>query len=94
MPLPFKAFLVTGASSGTSVTFADRASLRFERQRYGGDEQEKVVLSADSDWKHKSLLWASNNRWKLIGGTWAGSMAGSWYVINRNPYMVRTCERG
>jgi hypothetical protein len=25
---------------------------------------------------------------KLIGGTWAGSMAGSWYIINKNKYMV------
>jgi hypothetical protein len=25
---------------------------------------------------------------KLIGGTWAGTMAGSWYLINRNKYLV------
>ena len=54
MPLPFKAFLVTGVTCGTAVTAADRASLAFERRKYGyGPETEKVVLSADSDWKHR-----------------------------------------
>jgi hypothetical protein len=53
MPLPFKAFLVTGATAGVSVTVADRASLRFERHRYGYGPQEKVILPHDSDWKHK-----------------------------------------
>jgi len=54
MPLPFKAFLCTGVTAGTSVTVADRASLAFERRRYGGPEQkEKVVLPADSNWKHR-----------------------------------------
>lgn len=25
---------------------------------------------------------------KLIGVTWAGSLGGSWYIINKNKYMV------
>ena len=54
MPLPFKAFLVSGVTCGTSLTVADRASLAFERQKYGyGSDTEKVVLPADADWKHK-----------------------------------------
>lgn len=54
MPLPFKAFLVTGATAGVGVTVADRASLKFERDRYGyGPQGEKVILPQDSDWKHK-----------------------------------------
>ncbi len=53
MPLPFKAFLCTGVTAGTSVTVADRASLAFERRRYGGPQQEKVVLPTDSDWRHR-----------------------------------------
>ena len=56
IPLPFKAFLVTGVTAGTAVTAADRASLAFERQKYGyGADTKKVVLPADSDWKHKVL---------------------------------------
>jgi hypothetical protein len=54
MPLPFKAFLCSAVTAGTSVTVADRASLAFERRKYGGPErQEKVLLPADSDWKHR-----------------------------------------
>jgi len=54
MPLPFKAFLVTGATAGVGVTVADRASLKFERDRYGyGPSGEKAILPHDSDWKHK-----------------------------------------
>jgi len=95
MPLPFKAFLLSGVTAGSAVTSADRASLAFERQKYGSGamEPQKVLLPADSDWKHRALLWASNNRWKLIGGTWAGTMAGSWYLINKNKYMT-TAQKG
>lgn len=54
MPLPFKAFLISASTGGTALTVADRASLAFERQRYGyGANTEKVVLPADSDWKHR-----------------------------------------
>jgi hypothetical protein len=53
MPLPFKAFLCSGVAAGTAVTVADRASLSFEREKYGGPKQEKVVLPSDSDWKHQ-----------------------------------------
>lgn len=55
MPLPFKAFLCTAVTCGTAVTVADRASLAFERRRYGGGatEPQRVVLPSDSDWKHK-----------------------------------------
>ena len=55
IPLPFKAFLVTGAAAGVGVTVADRASLKFERDRYGYGPQgeKKVILPHDSDWKHK-----------------------------------------
>ena len=53
MPIQFKAFLLSAATAGTSVTVADRASLAFEREKYGGPEEEKVVLPADSDWKHR-----------------------------------------
>jgi hypothetical protein len=65
MPLPFKAFLCSTVTGGTAVTVADRASLAFERKRYGGGAQqlEKVGLPSDSDWKHRTALWASNNRW-------------------------------
>jgi len=95
MPLPFKAFLCTGVTAGTAVTTADRASLAFERQKYGtgATEPQRVLLPADSDWKHRTALWASNNRWKLITATWAGTMAGSWYVINKNKYMT-TAQKG
>ena len=54
MPLSFKAFLLSAGAAGTSVTFADRASLRFERKRYSDRAiDEQVVLPADSDWKHR-----------------------------------------
>jgi hypothetical protein len=87
MPIQFKGFLLSGVVGGASLTVADRASLAFERRRYGGPE-EKIVLPQDSDWKHRTLLWASNNRWKLIAGAWVGSLYGSWYMINRNKFMT------
>jgi len=56
MPIPFKGFLLSGVTAGTSVTVADRASLAFERRKYGGLEQAKVALSKDSDWKHRVIF--------------------------------------
>lgn len=65
MPLPFKAFLVTAVTAGTAVTVADRASLAFERRRYGGPEQEKVVLPTHADWKHKVSFY--ERQWLMVG---------------------------
>jgi hypothetical protein len=93
MPIPLKAFLLSVATGGVSLTVADRASLAYERNRYGGPESQKVALSTESDWKHRTLLWASNNRWKLIAASWAGSLYGSWYFINRNRFMT-TAQKG
>src|ERR1700737_1859655 len=61
MPLPLKAFLCTGVTAGTAVTVADRASLSFERRKYGSGamELQKVFLPAEADWKHR--VWASEN---------------------------------
>lgn len=57
MPLPFKAFLLSSVTAGTSLTVADRASLNFERQKYGGGaEGERVVLPTDADWKHRVIF--------------------------------------
>jgi hypothetical protein len=68
MPLSFKAFLVSATTAGTSVTVADRASLAFERNRYGGPQEARVILPADSDWKHR----VSSLKIKLTVGCFVG----------------------
>jgi hypothetical protein len=61
MPLPFKAFLLSSVTAGTSLTIADRASLAFERKKYGGgEENQKVILPADADWKHRVIPLEEN----------------------------------
>jgi hypothetical protein len=31
--------------------------------------------------------WATENRYPLLFGFWVASMAGSWVMVNRNPYL-------
>jgi hypothetical protein len=70
MPLPFKAFLLSSATAGTSLTVADRASLNFERQKYGGGAEDgKIILPRDADWKHRVALL---EKMKLILGGFVG----------------------
>jgi phosphate/sulfate permease len=90
--VPFRAFLVASAGSGTAVIAADRASAQYdiehnpekkreierEKSREALYEQNKSALERSKD-------WASENRYPILFGVWIASMAGSWALVSRSP---------
>ncbi|KAJ8110158.1 hypothetical protein OPT61_g6923 [Boeremia exigua] len=97
LTLPFRAFLVTSAGTFIAVIAADRASAQYdiennpekkaeierERSRAALLEQNKTVYE-------RSKEWATENRYPLLFGFWIASMAGSWTMVNRNPYLSKS----
>ncbi len=84
----YKAFFVTSASVAALIIEADRASRAFEAKQYGLNIHNVVHKDANLTSVQRSLHWARENRWKILGGSWAASMAGSWYIVNRDKYMT------
>ena len=77
-----------------AVIAADRASAAYdvehtpEKKRAAEREREKEALyEANKTLFERSKAWASDNRYPLLFGFWVASMAGSWHLVNRNPYL-------
>lgn len=93
---PFKAFLVTSAGSGAAVIAADRASAAYdertnpEKSRLRKEEAAReAALTAHKTTFQRAKAWAGENRYPILAGFWAVSMAGSWVLVNRSPYMSK-----
>jgi hypothetical protein len=76
----------------TNIEFASR---RFEEQRYGyGDysaenlEKQKQFDNLTT-WQQMKTI-AINNKYKMITGAWAASLAGSFWIINRDKLMTKS----
>jgi hypothetical protein len=94
LTVPFRAFL--GASTGTfaAVIAADRASAAYDIEH--NPEKKKEIerernreheLTAGKTNLQRAKDWAEENRYPIIFGFWVLSMGGSFYLVNRNPYL-------
>lgn len=94
LTLPMKAFLSTSSATFVSIIAADRASRRFEeardpqRQYKDRAAQAREAAISQETSMQRSLSYLRNNRFSFIVGGWAVSMAGSFYLINRSPYLT------
>uniref|UniRef100_A0A060T619 ARAD1B15950p n=1 Tax=Blastobotrys adeninivorans TaxID=409370 RepID=A0A060T619_BLAAD len=76
------------------VTSMEIASQRFDQSRYGWGEMSEEAIKARAQlerkpFKDRALDWCGDNRYKIIAGAWAASMAGSFWWINRDKYMTK-----
>lgn len=75
------------------VTFAEIESRRFEtRQRemqfVDGSELKSEADPAAQSWDSLSNFFG-DHKYKFVVGGWAASMAGSFYLVNRDKYMTK-----
>ncbi|KAF0483166.1 mitochondrial hypoxia responsive domain containing protein [Gigaspora margarita] len=87
LTLPIKAFLVSSGATAACITSAERAGLNYERRRYGFYQPVKEP--------HQQLPttrvvkdFISENRYSIVCGSWALSMAGSLAYTYRNKYLT------
>ncbi|CCH42773.1 Altered inheritance rate of mitochondria protein 38 [Wickerhamomyces ciferrii] len=73
---------------------AEEASNAFDRDMYSGDYESQLKLAEYQKWSNlplseKLLSGVVNNKYKIIVGSWAASMYGSWLYVDRDPIMTR-----
>lgn len=73
--------------------FADEGSVKFDEQMYQGEYMERKKREQQEQWEKlstpdKIFTVANDNKYKIIIGAWAGSLWGSWHIVNRDKYMT------
>lgn len=94
LTVPFRAFLITASTTAFGVINADRYSRAFEKARYADadyvnkSEAELQAASADKSTGTKLKEWISQERYPIVLGSWAASMAIALGLVGRSPYLT------
>lgn len=77
------------------VTNMELEAQRYERQHYQYGEFSEDSKKKQEEYEHmnnwqKAKFLAGDNKYKLITGIWASSLAGSFYIINRDKLMTKS----
>lgn len=84
-------FIMPTVSCG--AFFADEGSVQFDRDVYQSDylkqqEEEKLAKWNKLSAGDKFFTKLNDNKYKIIIGAWAGSLYGSWKIVDRDPIMT------
>ncbi|EPY50898.1 fungal protein [Schizosaccharomyces cryophilus OY26] len=85
LSFPRKSWLVIGSGSAVSVIYADKATVKFEAERYGKFDQIEYSTK-HLPWKYRALYYYNQHKWPIILGTWASTLGLSMYAASRNRY--------
>lgn len=88
-----KALMYAIPTIGLGAFFADEGSVKFDREKYHSDYIQKQEAAELERWEKLSLAdkcftKVNDNKYKLIMGTWAASLYGSWKFVDRDPIMT------
>lgn len=72
---------------------AEESSTKFDQKMYSGDASADIIAEHNR-WKNlpmkdKLLEGLSNNKYKIIVGSWAACLYGSWKLVDKDPYMTK-----
>ena len=87
-----KAALWAMPTISSAAFFADQGSVRYDEQKYRSDYYLKLEEEHESKWGkmttgEKIATSLNQHKYKIIIGAWAGSLYGSWRIVDRDPYM-------
>lgn len=87
-----KAALWAMPTVSAAAFFADQGSVKYDEQKYRSDyflklEQEEETKFGQLSTGEKIATKLNQNKYKIIIGAWAGSLYGSWRLVDRDPYM-------
>jgi Hypoxia induced protein conserved region len=95
LTLPLKAFLVTSAGTFTGIVSADHYSRKFEAGRNPKqvefEEKRKRDHARDvagKSWTERAIEFGRQERYKIVVGSWVGSMFAAFAIVNRNKYLT------
>lgn len=80
---------------GMAALFADEGSVRFDEQTHRGSYLDKIEQEKTAAWEKlstgdKIFTYVNDHKYKLIVGAWAGSLWGSWSLVNRDKIMTKS----
>ncbi|EEQ30948.1 Replication factor C, subunit RFC4 [Microsporum canis] len=94
LTLPMKAFLVTSTGTFTGIVAADHGSRSFERSQrqdmeFLEDRENRLRQQelAEMSIRDRVFEFARREKYKIVGLTWIASMAGSFALVSRSPYL-------
>ena len=91
-----RTFLVLAPIAIVGFTAMEWASRKYESQKYGyvKVEGDKGVVEAvdysKMSFGQRASHFAQRNKYKIIMGGWAASLAGSFWVVNRDKFMSKS----
>ena len=94
LTVPFRAFLVSSATTFGAIIVAERRSINFSRKAdpMFGYQDESQRAQAQMRQKEtggaKVLDWARENRYSIVVTSWAASMGLAMVLVGRNKYLT------
>ncbi|CCE79531.1 Piso0_001603 [Millerozyma farinosa CBS 7064] len=73
--------------------YADDGSVKFDEKQHRSvyfkeKEREQLERWDKLSWNDKAFVKVNDNKYKIIIGSWAASLYGSWKLVNRDKYMT------
>lgn len=94
LTIPLKAFLITSAGTFAGIINADHYSRNFEAEsnpiemEYRRREAEKAEAErASKTFTERAMDFGRRERYKIVAGSWIGSMVAAFALVNRNKYL-------
>jgi hypothetical protein len=95
LTLPLKAFLITSSATFAGIVNADHYSRGYEaksnpkemefRQR---EEERAIAERAGKSFTERAMDFGRKERYKIVFGSWIGSMVAAFALVNRNKYLT------
>ncbi len=94
LTLPFRAFLVSSATTAGAIIVAERNSINFARAHdpmYGyKDESQRALTAARhaETGSAKAMDWGRENRYTIVLASWAASIGIALALVGRNKFLT------
>ncbi len=94
LTLPFRAFLVTSATTFGGIVVAERNSINFARARdpmylYKDESQRELASARAAETGGvRALDWARDNRYTIVLTSWAAAIGVAIALVGRNKYLT------
>ncbi|KAM0715675.1 hypothetical protein Q7P37_009174 [Cladosporium fusiforme] len=91
LTLPFKVFLAVSTGSFAAIIAADRSGRAYEatqhpdRQYHNARQDALLAIEAQRTGSEKAMVWAHENRYSIIFGSWVASMGTAFALVSRSP---------